>query len=91
MDHLWYFAYGSNMSVDVFTKRRKIAPISYAAAQIETLSLCFNVMGVPYVDPGMGGLRAIDNTQGGLSSAPVIGVAYELTPEDMNRVIISEG
>ncbi|UKZ55825.1 hypothetical protein TrVGV298_009649 [Trichoderma virens] len=76
----WYFAYGSNMLEDVFVKRRKIQPQKYEVAAINTHTLCFNVMGVPYTDPAMGGIRLK-----GEQETPVYGVAYQLTSEDMQR------
>ncbi|OCK86101.1 hypothetical protein K432DRAFT_421283 [Lepidopterella palustris CBS 459.81] len=86
----WYFAYGSNMSASVFTTRRKIQPLETEVACIKSHTLCFNIMGVPYSDPGMGGLRKInkgDDTRIG----PVVGVAYRLSREEFGRVIASEG
>ena len=53
----WYFAYGSNISTHVFTNRKKVEPLKSAIACIPTHSLCFNIMGIPYEDPGMGGIR----------------------------------
>ncbi|RFU32844.1 hypothetical protein B7463_g3506, partial [Scytalidium lignicola] len=82
----WYFAYGSNMLSDVFVTRRKIQPLKFDIAAIQTHTLCFNVMGVPYTDPAMGGIRLIEPRD-----VPLYGIAYLLTPEDMRRVIITEG
>ncbi|KAJ4854545.1 AIG2-like family domain-containing protein [Trichoderma breve] len=82
----WYFAYGSNMLEEVFVKRRKIQPRKYEIAAINTHTLCFNVMGVPYTDPAMGGIRLREEQE-----IPVYGVAYQLTSEDMHRVILTEG
>lgn len=88
-DPQWYFAYGSNILSDVFVQRRKIQPLKYEVATIQTHTLCFNVMGMPYTDPGMGGLRLIEDQN--LQEVPVCGVAYLLTSEDMQRVIVTEG
>lgn len=85
-DHQWYFAYGSNMLSDVFIKRRKVSPVRHEVASIKSHTLCFNVMGVPYTDPAMGGIRGK-----GTEDLPVYGVAYLLTPQDMQQVIVSEG
>ncbi|KAJ6107434.1 hypothetical protein N7523_008757 [Penicillium sp. IBT 18751x] len=82
----WYFAYGSNMLSDVFITRRKIKPLRSEVARIETHSLSFNIMGVPYTDPAMGGLRMAEK-----QDLPAYGVAYLLSPDDMKRVIVSEG
>ncbi|KAI2699502.1 hypothetical protein CBS147332_8388 [Penicillium roqueforti] len=43
-------------------------------------------MGVPYTDPAMGGLRPAEE-----QDIPVYGIAYLLSPDDMRKVIISEG
>jgi hypothetical protein len=88
-DPHWYFAYGSNILSDVFVNRRKIQPLRCEVATIQTHTLCFNVMGVPYTDPAMGGLRLIEGQD--LQDLPVYGIAYLLTPKDMRRVIITEG
>ncbi|OKL56489.1 hypothetical protein UA08_08299 [Talaromyces atroroseus] len=82
----WYFGYGSNMVSDVFTKRRQIQPLKSEVAVIESHTLCFDVMGVPYTDPAMGGIRLAT-----AQDVPVYGVAYLLSPDDMRRVIITEG
>ncbi|KAJ5212194.1 uncharacterized protein N7498_003840 [Penicillium cinerascens] len=82
----WYFAYGSNMLSDVFIRRRKIQPLRSEVAVIKTHTLCFNIMGVPYTDPAMGGLRPAEE-----QDLPVYGVAYLLSSEDMRQMIVSEG
>ena len=83
---MWYFAYGSNMLSDVFIKRRKIQPLKSEVALVKTQTLCFNIMGVPYTDPAMGGLRPAEK-----HDIPVYGMAYLLSADDMRQVIISEG
>lgn len=82
----WYFAYGSNMLDEVFVKRRQIQPLRHEIAVIQTHTLCFNVPGVPYADPAMGGIRPAE-----AQDVPVYGIAYLLRPEDMNRVVLTEG
>ncbi|KAJ5894542.1 hypothetical protein N7495_006233 [Penicillium taxi] len=82
----WYFAYGSNMFSDVFIGRRKIQPLRSEVAVVKTHTLCFNIMGVPYTDPAMGGLCSAEN-----QDLPVYGIAYLLSPDEMKKVIISEG
>ena len=74
------------MLSDVFIKRRKVNPIQQKVAYIKTHTLCFNIMGMPYSDPAMGGIR-----EARADDLPVYGVAYLLTPEDMRQVIVSEG
>lgn len=82
----WYFAYGSNMLSDVFITRRKIKPLRSEVAVIKTHTLCYNIMGVPYTDPAMGGLRPAEE-----QDLPVYGVAYLLSSEDMKQMVVSEG
>ena len=82
----WYFAYGSNMLSDVFITRRKIQPLRSEVAVVKTHTLCFNIMGVPYTDPAMGGLRPAEQ-----QDLPVYGVAYLLSSNDMKQMIVSEG
>ncbi|KAG6276286.1 hypothetical protein E4U47_000139 [Claviceps purpurea] len=86
----WYFGFGANMSASVFIERRKIRPLRTEAACIPTHALCFNVLGIPYMDPGNGGIRPLnpDDTD---ATACVHGVAYLLTSDDLKRVILSEG
>ncbi|KAI9149059.1 Gamma-glutamyl cyclotransferase gliK [Paramyrothecium foliicola] len=85
-ENRWYFAYGSNMLEEVFVKRRKIEPLRSEVAAIKTHTLCFNIMGVPYTEPAMGGIRPIEGGE-----VPVYGVAYLLTAADMSRVVLTEG
>jgi hypothetical protein len=96
---LWYFAYGANMSTAVM-KRRKIDPLESRRVRCDEYSLSFNVMGVPYSDPAMGGLRKREEsrTDGkdkaediSLASTPVHGVAYLLNEEDLWRIVAIEG
>lgn len=74
------------MLEEVFVKRRKIEPRKCEIASITTHTLCFNVMGVPYTDPAMGGIRLREGQE-----MPVYGIAYQLTSEDMRRVVLTEG
>ncbi|KID73837.1 Glik, partial [Metarhizium brunneum ARSEF 3297] len=86
----WYFGYGANMAASVFIERRKIRPLRTEVAYIPSHALCFNVLGIPYVDPGNGGIRPLcpETTD---PTACVHGVAYLLTPEDLKKVVLSEG
>lgn len=86
----WYFAFGANMAASVFIERRKIRPLRTEVAQIPTHALCFNVLGIPYADPGNGSLRELQPGSTDAKAA-VHGVAYLLTEEDLKRVVLSEG
>ncbi|KAF2815500.1 uncharacterized protein BDZ99DRAFT_485766 [Mytilinidion resinicola] len=87
----WYFAYGSNMSATVFKTNRKIQPLETEVACIKSHTLCFNIPGVPYTEPGMGGIRAIKEDEKDVGFGPVYGVAYLLSDNEFGRVIASEG
>ncbi|KAF2869627.1 hypothetical protein BDV95DRAFT_546675 [Massariosphaeria phaeospora] len=97
---IWYFAYGSNMSETVLTGRRKIQPHDSKIARCNEFSLSFNVMGVPYSDPAMGGLRIRDTSSThdetaseatSLTSMPVHGIAYLLDAAEFRRLVAIEG
>ncbi|KAK0739367.1 hypothetical protein B0T21DRAFT_362495 [Apiosordaria backusii] len=87
----WYFAYGANMSPAVFLGRRQIQPLRTEVARIPNWGLCFNVLGIPYAEPGNGGLRKLDASEVASERAAVHGVAYLLTASDLRRVVLSEG
>lgn len=87
-DHEWYFAFGANMLDEILITRRGIQPLQQQVATVPGYALCFNAMGVPYSEPGMGGLRQMDDER---RDFPVHGVACLLTSKDMARVILTEG
>ncbi|KAF2501661.1 hypothetical protein BU16DRAFT_431542, partial [Lophium mytilinum] len=87
----WYFAYGSNMSATVFKTTRKIQPLETKVACIKSHTLCFNIPGVPYTEPGMGGIRVVKADEKDAGFGPVYGVAYLLSDDEFGRVIASEG
>lgn len=82
----WYFAYGANMAASVFAVKRKIQPLQTEVASIRSHCLCFNIKGIPYSEPALGGLR-----ERRPQDLPVFGVAYLLTQDDFIRVVASEG
>jgi hypothetical protein len=88
---LWYFCYGSNMAQSVFTKKRRINPLCTKVATIKDYVLAFNVLQMPYSEPGMAGIRrrtSDDDTKG---TPSVVGVVYQLCESDLARVIATEG
>ncbi|QPH11350.1 hypothetical protein C2857_003072 [Epichloe festucae Fl1] len=89
----WYFGYGANMAASVFIERRKIRPLRTEAAYIPSHALCFNVLGIPYLDPGNGGIRPLVDQEKETADpkACVHGVAYLLTPDHLKKVVLSEG
>jgi len=87
-DYEWYFAYGANMLNETLVKKRGVQPLRQQAATIPSHTLCFNAMGVPYSEPGMGGLRKLQDR---VRDLPVHGVACLLSSKDMAQVILTEG
>lgn len=86
----WYFAYGSNMCSSVFLERRGIRPLKTAVATIPGYILCFEVPGVPYLEPAQGSIRRYRSPKAH-DSLDVIGVAYLITSKDMSRIRATEG
>ena len=82
-DHLWYFAYGSNMSPAIFLGRRGMRPREARSAVLHGYRLCF---GIP-IGPGERGVAnlIID------AQARTHGVAYLVKVEDGERLDRSEG
>jgi hypothetical protein len=56
-DEVLYFAYGSNMSPSVLTGRRKVRPRASAPCELRDWSLCFNMLGLPYAEPGFASIE----------------------------------
>lgn len=85
-DGTWYFAYGSNMSYSVLA-RRQLHPLRIEPACCEGYTLCFNVHGMPYTEPAMGGIckRFLEHQES------VHGVAYLLAEDEFRHLIASEG
>lgn len=75
------------MSLSVMMKRGDLNPRRVEVAYSENYSLCFNVSGIPYTEPAMGGIcERVDVDQ-----EPVYGVSYLLTQKEFSRLIASEG
>lgn len=85
---VWYFAYGSNMSKSTLL-RRNLTPLASKVVCIPNHILCFEIFGVPYSEPSMASIRVRDDEPD--SVPPVHGIAYLLSGEEYQRMIISEG
>ena len=105
-----YLAYGSNLSASTFLGMRGIKPLSSLNVLVPSLSLTFDLPGLPYGEPCFANTKHRDssetksaselNSQNGLLppsskplswSKPMIGVVYEVTPEDYAHIIATEG
>lgn len=86
---IWYFAYGSNLSPKVFGPHssklfRRFRYLKATKAQLSGYRLCFNVRGIPIVEPCFANIKEdIDGT--------VSGVLYKLNWSDWKRLSRSEG
>ena len=82
-NHLWYFAYGSNMSPATFLGRRGMRPLETRAALLDGYRLCFDIP----VGPGERGVANVAPEPGAVTH----GVAYLLTLDDGERLDQTEG
>lgn len=83
-DHVWYFAYGSNMHDSAFQQRRRIQPLEWRAGRIAGYRLRFNLEGWPRGKAAPANIRP-DPT------AEVWGVLYRITRRDLLRLNSTEG
>src|SRR5262245_4855668 len=80
---MWYFAYGSNLSLATFTGRRGIRPLATRWGWLHGYRLCFDIP----VGPGE---RAVANLRNE-AEARTCGVLYLLTPEAADHLDRTEG
>jgi len=83
-DHVWYFAYGSNMHDRAFRERRRIRPFEWRAGRIAGYRLRFNLEGRP-----KGKAAPANICQD--PTAEVWGVLYRITRGDLLRLDSTEG
>ncbi|KAH8773855.1 hypothetical protein F5883DRAFT_385437, partial [Diaporthe sp. PMI_573] len=88
--HVWYLAYGSNLSSSKFIHDRGITPLSTAVVSIPGWSLSMDSAGVPYSEPSFASILPA-HAAGREKSVELIGTAYKLTPEMYKKVLASEG
>lgn len=92
-----YLAYGSNLSAETFKGNRGIKPLSAVNAHVPSLDLTFDLPGIPYKEPCFANTRyrkkPISNTDYHKDRwhKGLIGVVYEVTPEDYRTIIATEG
>jgi len=81
---VWYFAYGSNMETATFQGRRGISFSRALPARASGWRIVFDK---PPVVPGGGAVANIVTEPAGV----VFGVLYEITPEHLAHVELTEG
>jgi hypothetical protein len=84
MSDIWYFAYGSNMQPATFSGRRGIAPLRAVAARLDGWQLVFDKP--PLMPIGHGFANVVP-----APGSHVVGVAYAVTPSDLEHIDFSEG
>ncbi|KAI9642304.1 hypothetical protein NHQ30_009106 [Ciborinia camelliae] len=95
-----YLAYGSNLSVETFQGNRGIKPVSAVNVHVPAVDLTFDLAGIPYTEPCFANCQY----KGRQSDSPrskdyhktrwhkgLIGVVYEVTPNDYRTIIATEG
>lgn len=96
-----YLAYGSNLARKTFQGTRGVKPISSVNVHAPSLSLSFDLPGVPYLEPCFANTRYRDPSNDPPSELPeyhkdrwhkgLVGVVYEITPDDYRTIIATEG
>src|SRR5690349_7649036 len=99
--NIFYLAYGSNLASKTFLGMRGIRPISQKNVHCPTLTLTFDLGGFPYLEPCFANTRYTKDTPPppppGVDyhkthwKKGVVGVAYEVTPEDFLKILATEG
>jgi hypothetical protein len=88
-----YLAYGSNLASRSFKGVRNIIPLSAVNAHVPSLTLNFDFPGIPYLEPCFANTAYSDATPAasGKWQKGLVGVVYELTPNDYRTVLSTEG
>lgn len=95
-----YLAYGSNMCSSVFQGNRGIRPISSICVVAPQLRLCWNVEGIPYIEPCYANAERqiqykLDShrkaTCATIRSEALVGIVYEISIADFAHVLRTEG
>jgi hypothetical protein len=92
--NLWYFSYGSNMSEEVFAKRRQIKSQESKCVKIPNYVLSYALDGLPYMEPCFATLYKREDypKEAGRDLRPdVHGVAFKITESEFQRVLATEG
>jgi hypothetical protein len=96
-ESILYLAYGSNLSAETFKGSRGIKPLSAVNVHVPSLDLSFNLPGIPYKEPCFANTRYRQSRPSDSDyhkdrwHKGLIGVVYEVTPEDYRTIIATEG
>lgn len=126
--NILYLAYGSNLNASVFQGRRGIKPLSATVVTVPSLTLVFDLPGIPYIEPCFANVRSrkvnipsekqplvaeegledmeatvvlsklsegryrdSEDPNDDVDAPALMGVVYEVTPEDYATIIATEG
>jgi hypothetical protein len=81
---MWYFAYGSNMQRDTFEGRRRIAFQRAVPVRVAGWRVVFDKP--PLIPIGESFANLVPDPD-----AVALGVAYEVTPDDLDHIELTEG
>lgn len=100
-DTVLYLAYGSNLSAETFKGSRGIKPLSQVNVLVPSLTLTFDLPGIPYSEPCFANTRHRNPSSPSLAKKNdyhkdhwhkgLVGVVYEVTKEDYATIIATEG
>jgi hypothetical protein len=82
-DHVFYFAYGANMSSRYLTNIRNIQVLSTTRAILYGYTLTFNLKGRNFLEPGFSNISPSENEH-------VEGVVHQISKQDLNKILKSE-
>ncbi|TAQ87274.1 hypothetical protein B7494_g4385 [Chlorociboria aeruginascens] len=86
-----YLAYGSNLSAKTFKGNRGIKPLAAINVHVPSLTLTFDLPGIPYVEPCFANSRYSTPSSESTWDKGLVGVVYEVTPADYRTIIATEG
>jgi hypothetical protein len=93
-----YLAYGSNLCDETFLGKRHIKPVSQINVVVPEISMTFDLPGIAYKEPCFANVRRREVQKEGEPEyrkdrwhKGLVGVVYEVTPEDYAHIIATEG
>lgn len=93
-----YLGYGSNLSAETFLGKRNIKPLSQVNVVVPSISLVFDLPGIPYTEPCFANSRYREEKDVQTTDyhkdrwhKGLVGVVYEVTKEDYAHIIATEG
>ena len=89
--NIWYFSYGSNMSEEVFAKRRQITAQQSKPCTIPNYILSYQLNGFPFMEPCFATCMKREHSSYPFERPDVQGMAFLITESEFKRVLATEG